>query len=159
MTYMKAIAVLRSNTANGIIYFQQNDENSPTTIYGEISGLTPGLHGFHIHQYGDATNDCISAGSHFNPFGNTHGGPTDQMRHIGDLGNINAGNDGIAHVNIISNDIKLSGPISIIGRSLVVHAKADDFGKGVGDEREESLKTGNAGGRVVCGIVGVTALT
>ena len=72
----RAVAVLRSEAVNGVVWFTQNKEGEETTIQGEIKGLTPGLHGFHIHQYGDSTNGCISAGPHFNPFGLTHGGPT-----------------------------------------------------------------------------------
>uniref|UniRef100_A0A0R3RLM9 Superoxide dismutase [Cu-Zn] n=1 Tax=Elaeophora elaphi TaxID=1147741 RepID=A0A0R3RLM9_9BILA len=140
-------------------FVYQDNKSLPTIVSGEISGLTPGLHGFHIHQYGDQTNGCISAGPHFNPYNKTHGGPTDRMKHIGDLGNIQAGNDGIAHINFTADHIKLSGPVSIIGRSVVVHTKHDDFGKGVGELMEESLKTGNAGERIACGIVGIAAST
>ncbi|KAK6102942.1 Superoxide dismutase [Cu-Zn] protein [Brugia pahangi] len=152
-----AIAVLHSDNGNvnGTIHFQQ-DKNS-TTISGEIKGLTPGLHGFHVHQYGDTTNGCISAGPHFNPYNKTHGDPTDEMRHVGDLGNIVAGADGTAHIDISDKHVQLLGPNSIIGRSLVVHADQDDLGKGVGDKKDESLKTGNAGGRVACGIVAISA--
>jgi Cu/Zn superoxide dismutase len=53
----------------------QAKEGEPTTIKGEISGLAPGQHGFHVHQFGDSTNGCTSAGPHFNPFSKTHGGP------------------------------------------------------------------------------------
>uniref|UniRef100_P41962 Superoxide dismutase [Cu-Zn] n=3 Tax=Brugia pahangi TaxID=6280 RepID=SODC_BRUPA len=151
------IAVLRGDNVSGIIRFKQEKEGSPTTISGEIKGLTPGLHGFHVHQYGDTTNGCISAGPHFNPYNKTHGGPTDEMRHVGDLGNIVAGADGTAHIDISDKHVQLLGPNSIIGRSLVVHADQDDLGKGVGDKKDESLKTGNAGARVACGIVAVSA--
>ncbi|KAL3993815.1 Superoxide dismutase [Cu-Zn] [Acanthocheilonema viteae] len=152
-----AIAVLRGNTVSGVIRFKQDKEGSPTIINGEIKGLTPGLHGFHIHQYGDTTNGCISAGPHFNPHNKTHGGPTDEIRHVGDLGNIVAGADGTAHIDISDKQVQLLGPNSIIGRSIVVHADEDDLGKGVGDKKNESLKTGNAGARVACGIVAIGA--
>ncbi|EJD74094.1 superoxide dismutase, partial [Loa loa] len=134
-----------------------DNKDLPTIINGEIKGLTPGLHGFHVHEYGDTTNGCISAGAHFNPCNKTHGGPTDEVKHIGDLGNIEAGYDGIARVNITTKHAKLLGPLSIIGRSIIVHADQDDFGRGVGNAMQESLKTGNAGKRVACGIIGIAA--
>ena len=87
---------------------------------GEISGLKKGLHGFHIHEFGDYTSGCVSAGGHFNPFGKQHGGPTDDNRHAGDLGNIEAGDNGVAVVNITDAQIPLTGPNCIIGRSVVV---------------------------------------
>ena len=72
---------------------------------------------------------------------------------VRDLGNVEAGADGITKVEFTDNVISLYGEHSIIGRSLVVHAKVDDLGKG-GDE--ESLKTGNAGARVACGVIGLS---
>merc|ERR1712154_247606 len=139
---VKAVAVLMGKAVAGTLTFTQ-DEGQPTKVEGEVTGLAPGGHGFHIHEFGDTTNGCVSAGSHFNPRGKTHGGPTDDNRHAGDLGNIQAGEDGVAKVMITDVQIPLIGPNSIIGRSLVVHEKADDLGKG---NNEESLKTGNAGG-------------
>ena len=70
----------------GTISFSQNAEGS-THVTGEVSGLSAGNHGFHIHQYGDYTGGCASTGGHFNPQGKTHGGPSDENRHAGDLGN------------------------------------------------------------------------
>ena len=89
-------------------------------VTGEVTGLTEGKHGFHIHQFGDYSNGCVSAGSHFNPSGKEHGGPEHGNRHAGDLGNIVAGADGKAPINIKDSQIPLCGPNSIIGRSVVV---------------------------------------
>uniref|UniRef100_A0A2C9LKA2 Superoxide dismutase [Cu-Zn] n=1 Tax=Biomphalaria glabrata TaxID=6526 RepID=A0A2C9LKA2_BIOGL len=124
---------------------------------GEISGLSPGLHGFHIHQYGDSTNGCISAGPHFNPFGKVHGGPQEEIRHVGDLGNVTAAENGVASFSMKDDLVKIHGINSVIGRSMVVHAGIDDLGKGEGDKKEESLKTGNAGARVACGVIALAA--
>lgn len=117
-----------------------------------MSQLTPGKHGFHIHEFGDNTNGCISAGAHFNPHGKTHGGPTDETRHAGDLGNVIANAEGVAKVNISDAQISLTGANSILGRTLVVHADEDDLGKG---GHELSATTGNAGARLACGVVGI----
>ncbi|KAL4601567.1 superoxide dismutase-like [Arapaima gigas] len=151
---MRAVCVLRgAGDVSGTVYFEQQDESSSVKVTGEIKGLTPGSHGFHVHVYGDNTNGCISAGPHFNPLNKTHGAPTDAERHVGDLGNVIAGSDNIANVNIEDKIISLVGPNSIIGRTMVVHEKADDLGKGGNDE---SKLTGNAGGRLACGVIGIT---
>lgn len=93
-------------------------------ITGEVAGLTPGEHGFHIHEFGDASApDARSAGDHFNPAKMPHGSPIDEKRRVGDFGNIKADQTGRAVVKII----RLSGPRSIVGRSVVVHAGADDL--------------------------------
>ncbi|KRZ13074.1 Superoxide dismutase [Cu-Zn], partial [Trichinella zimbabwensis] len=148
----KAICVIRGENVTGAVTFKQNTEDDKTIITGEIKGLTPGKHGFHVHEWGDNSMGCISAGAHYNPFGKTHGGPTDTVRHVGDLGNIVAGSDGVAKIDIVDDQIKLTGAYSIIGRTMVVHIQEDDLGKG-GDD--ESLKTGNAGARVGCGVIGI----
>ncbi|KAM0024858.1 Superoxide dismutase [Cu-Zn] [Helianthus debilis subsp. tardiflorus] len=121
----------------------------------KITGLTPGPHGFHLHEFGDTTNGCISTGPHFNPNGHTHGAPEDEIRHAGDLGNIIANADGVAEATIVDNQIPLTGPNAVVGRALVVHELADDLGKG---GHELSLSTGNAGGRLACGVVGLTPI-
>lgn len=118
----------------------------------------PGEHGFHIHQLGDTTNGCMSTGPHFNPAGKTHGAPTDEERHAGDLGNITANADGVAVVDLRDAQIPLDGPNSILGRAVVVHELADDLGKGdhsePGTQGKTSKTTGNAGARLACGVIG-----
>ncbi|XP_012148148.1 superoxide dismutase 1 [Megachile rotundata] len=151
---VKAVCVLQGD-AQGTLYFEQ-PENSPTVkVTGQVSGLKKGLHGFHIHEFGDNTNGCTSAGPHFNPLGKDHGAPDADVRHVGDLGNIEAGANGVANVNITDKLIQLQGPNNIIGRTLVVHADPDDLGKG---GHELSKTTGNAGARQACGVVGIAKL-
>jgi Cu-Zn family superoxide dismutase len=150
-TMVKAVAVLAGSDVKGTIFFSQEGDG-PTTVTGSISGLKPGLHGFHVHALGDTTNGCMSTGPHFNPAGKEHGAPEDENRHAGDLGNVTVGEDGVANFNITDSQIPLTGPHSIIGRAVVVHADPDDLGKG---GHELSKSTGNAGGRVACGIIGL----
>jgi len=123
-------------------------DEAPATIAYNVTGLEPGLHGFHIHEFANFSNGCVSAGPHYNPFGKTHGGLDDEERHVGDLGNVEADAYGVASGTITDNLIRLNGETSIIGRSVMVHADADDLGKG---GHELSLTTGNAGARLACG--------
>ncbi|KAL6506417.1 hypothetical protein OROGR_024598 [Orobanche gracilis] len=154
-TTNKAVAVLKgTSTVEGSVTLTQEDDG-PTTVRVRLTGLAPGKHGFHLHEYGDTTNGCISTGAHFNPNGLTHGAPEDEVRHAGDLGNIVANADGVAEATIVDTQIHLSGPNSVVGRAFVVHELEDDLGKG---GHELSLTTGNAGGRLACGVVGLTPL-
>ncbi|XP_054011243.1 superoxide dismutase [Cu-Zn] [Hylaeus anthracinus] len=148
---VKAVCVLQGD-AKGTLVFEQADASGPVKVTGQVSGLQKGLHGFHIHEFGDNTNGCTSAGPHFNPLGKDHGAPDAAVRHVGDLGNVEAGADGVANVNITDKMIQLQGPNNIIGRTLVVHADPDDLGKG---GHELSKTTGNAGARLACGVVGI----
>lgn len=97
----------------------------------------------------------ISAGPHFNPNNQEHGGPNAAIRHVGDLGNIEADASGVAKVNITDKQVTLVGENSVIGRTLVVHADPDDLGVG---GHELSKTTGNAGARLGCGVIGISKL-
>ncbi|KDO60286.1 hypothetical protein CISIN_1g023621mg [Citrus sinensis] len=132
-----------------LVYVVLVSMKSPTTVNVRVTGLTPGPHGFHLHEYGDTTNGCMSTGAHFNPNNMTHGAPKDEVRHAGDLGNIVANANGVAEATIVDNQISLDGPNTVVGRAFVVHELEDDLGKG---GHELSLTTGNAGGRLACGM-------
>lgn len=132
----------------------QASEDGPTVISGELKGLAPGKHGISINVYGDLSDGATSCGDIFNPFGQSHGLPGDENRKVGSLGNITAGDDGKAIVEIEDTLVKLLGPHSVIGRSMIVYAAEDDGGRG---GHENSLTTGNAGPRVAAGLVGIGA--
>jgi len=143
-----AVCVLeQSDTVEGTILLKQQAENA-TLIVGKITGLEPGEHGFHIHEFGDLSNGCESAGGHYNPDGVDHGDL--EQGHVGDLGNVTADSNGVADIEIIAERVDLRGDRSVVGRSIVIHSDRDDLGKG-GDS--ESLKTGNAGDRLACGVI------
>ncbi|MCJ1258810.1 Superoxide dismutase [Cu-Zn] [Lignoscripta atroalba] len=147
---VKAVAVISGDSkVKGTIQFEQTSESSPTTISYDITGHDENAErGWHIHQFGDNTNGCTSAGPHFNPFSKTHGAPDDEERHVGDLGNLKTDGQGNAKGTITDKLIKLIGPESVLGRTIVVHSGTDDLGK---TSHEQSKLTGNAGLRPACG--------
>ena len=155
MPTLKANAVLfqiKKDKAKilGNVLFEETKDGLSIKI--KIKGILPGLHGFHIHESGDLRKGCDSCCSHFNPKNKNHGGPKDKERHYGDLGNVNANKKGLVNTIITDHLLKLRGKHSIIGRSVVIHADPDDLGKG---HNNESLKTGNAGSRIGCGVIGL----
>merc|ERR1711981_302309 len=122
-------------------------------VRGRLEGLTPGYHGFHVHQLGDTQDGCKSMKGHFNPSQLHHGAPADTYRHVGDLGNIFADEEGTAVIDMEDEQLSLTGINNILGRGVVIHAGKDDMGKG-GDDG--SLKTGNAGGRLACAAIALS---
>lgn len=140
------ISPTEGNNTAGVVTFTQTDNG--VRVEATISGLDQeARHGFHIHQYGDCrATDGTSAGGHFNPEGVDHGAPTDDMRHVGDLGNLPSNAQGTADVDFVDSHLSFSGPGSILGRGVIVHAGTDDF---------ESQPTGAAGSRLACGVIGV----
>jgi len=151
---VKAVAVLRGDSeVKGTVTFEQSSEGSETTISYDITGNDASAkRGMHIHAFGDNTNGCTSAGPHFNPHSKEHGAPDDSERHVGDLGNFETDGQGNGKGSISDKYIKLIGPESVLGRTIVVHAGTDDLGKG---GHEQSKITGNAGGRPACGVIGI----
>jgi Cu-Zn family superoxide dismutase len=147
-----AIAVFNDNIT-GYVKISEDIMNNRCKIELNLFGLKPNsLHGFHVHEAGDLTDKCTSMCSHFNPYGKTHGCPGMRERHVGDLGNITTNSKGEAKYIFYDNIIKLRGSkCNIIGRGLIIHDGPDDCGKG---GNSESLKTGNAGKRIACAIIG-----
>lgn len=145
---VSAVCVLHStegNNVTGIVTFTQTDEG--IKVIADVEGLTTGKHGFHIHEFGDCSDkDGKTAGGHFNPEGKNHGAPDAMERHVGDLGNLVADKNGNAHYETVNNLLAFTGPHSIIGRGIIVHAGEDDL---------VSQPTGNAGWRVACGVIGI----
>src|SRR5919108_2230935 len=113
-----------SNVTGTITFTKTGDQ---VHVVGDIENLKPGKHGFHIHEKGDCSApDAASAGGHFNPTQQHHGGTTGLERHAGDLGNITADASGKAHLDW-KGKLSLSGNDSIVGKSVVVHEKEDDL--------------------------------
>ena len=124
---------------------------SAVQVAYNIRGLVPGSrHGFYIHESADFSDGCLSAGGYFNPFG--AGGPSASSRNVGDLGNIEADDQGVATGVFTDTQLTLAGDNTVVGRSVVLHEGVDDLGLG---GAADSLTTGRAGGRLACGeIVG-----
>ena len=150
---IKAIAVFDTKRIKGIVYFTEDLENNTVIMDIHIEGLKKdSLHGFHVHECGDLSEQCESMCAHFNPYGKNHGCPGATERHVGDLGNLITNKNGIAHYQRVDDMIKLRGTkANIIGRGLIIHEDEDDCG--LGDSRL-SLTTGNSGKRIACAIIG-----
>jgi superoxide dismutase, Cu-Zn family len=147
-TPLKAVAVLHptgGNKVSGTVTFTEVADG--VQVRAEITGLNPGNHGFHVHEFGDCSAaDASSAGAHFNPTNKPHAGPDVTERHVGDMGNVQADASGKAKLEYVDHEISLTNDQrSVIGRSVVVHAKADDL---------KSQPAGDSGARVACGVIG-----
>ena len=149
---IEAVCVLTNTSSkiNGYILFKEDLKKKETIIELHLKNVPKGEHGFHIHRTGDLREGCSSLCSHYNPYNKNHGGPDSKERHVGDLGNIKSIN-GTVNKTMRDKLIRLRGKYSVIGRSVVIHSDRDDLGLG-GDA--ESLKTGNAGKRIACGVIG-----
>ncbi len=139
--------LIHYDTVKVTIKFKQ-EPGGPTVIKGEITGVENVEHGFHIHEFGDLSGGCDTAGAHYNPDDVDHGDLEDG--HVGDLGNVTADENGVVALNVTAPRVDLSGDRSVVGRSIIIHSDKDDLGLG-GDA--ESIKTGNAGERLACGVI------
>jgi Cu-Zn family superoxide dismutase len=133
----------QGSTVAGKVTFTADKDG--VRVVGDLTGLTPGEHAFHIHEKGDCSApDGTSAGGHFNPGRKPHGAPDAPEHHAGDLGNVTADAAGKARIDAVFRGLMLAGPDTIVGRGLIVHAAPDDM---------KTQPTGNAGGRQACGVI------
>ena len=135
------------STLSGTATFEDTPEG--LKIKAQVQGAPPGKHGFHIHEVGDCGDTGRAAGGHFNPEGVPHGLLSKDGfhgAHAGDLGNMEIAADGTGTYETVLPALTLGeGKYSVAGRSVILHEKEDDFGQ----------PTGNAGGRIGCGVVEV----
>lgn len=134
---------LNGSGVSGTVRFMTQGDD--VHVEADIYGLTPGKHGIHVHEFGDCSSpDGESAGAHFNPQNQPHGGPGNNT-HPGDMGNIEADAQGTARLSI---DLPLAtvdtGPLGIVGRSVIVHEMADDL---------MTQPAGNSGTRLACAVI------
>lgn len=135
------LAPLQNSGVSGTVTFTSTEGG--VRVQANLTGLPDGKHGFHIHQFGDCrATDGTSAAGHFNPTEHPHSGPDSMERHMGDLGNIESDGE-TATLDYIDTEIDMS---LILGRGVIIHAAEDDL---------TSQPTGNAGGRLGCGVIGV----
>jgi Cu-Zn family superoxide dismutase len=142
-----AVAVLQpraDSEVSGAITFTETADG--VLVTADIARIAPGKHGLHLHELGDCSSeDFKSTGGHFNPTDAPHGAPTDDTRHAGDFGNIEIGEDGAGHLELITSMLTIAdGPNSVLGRAVILHEGEDDL---------VSQPTGAAGGRLGCGVV------
>jgi Cu-Zn family superoxide dismutase len=135
----------KGNKTTGTVDFYQ--VGSKVRVVASVSGLVPGReHGFHVHEAGDCSSgDGMSAKGHFNPHGKPHGHFSSSERHAGDMPSLRADANGNAKLDTELDIITVtSGPASVVGRGLIVHADPDDY---------KTQPTGNAGARLACAVI------
>jgi len=138
------LAPTQGSSAKGTVNFAQR--GNKVVVVAKVSGLAPGSHGFHIHEKGDCSSpDAMSAGGHFNPTGKPHAHPSTTERHAGDMPMLVADASGNASLTTELDVITIGGGATdIVGKAVIVHTDPDDF---------KTQPTGNAGGRVACGVI------
>ena len=133
--------VNKQSKLSGEVHFESLDRKQ-VQINVLVTGLKPDQNfGFHIHEFGDCGNKALQAGGHFNPWKHKHGGPKDVEKHLGDMGNLKSDKEGNAVYSTVFH-----GPLkAFLGRSVIIHEKADDL---------KTQPTGNSGSRMGCGVIG-----
>jgi len=118
-----------------------------------VAGLTPGLHGIHIHAIGACSPTFAAAGGHYNPLGHQHGLDNPNGAHAGDLPNLIVNAEGVANLNATTDRVTISpGPTTLfdstplaVGSAFIIHANEDD--------QVTDATNGNSGARVACAVI------
>jgi Cu-Zn family superoxide dismutase len=133
----------KGSTTTGTVTFAQR--MGKVVVTADVRGLTPGEHGFHMHEKGDCSSgDGMSTGGHWNPDSTPHG-PQAAPHHAGDMPSLVADAGGNAKASFSLDGVTVApGPKSVVGRGLIVHKDPDDF---------KTQPTGNAGARVACAVI------
>ena len=138
------LAPTTGQTAAGTVRFTQMADGS-VDVQVDLTGVPPGVHGFHVHENGDCGDNGNAAGGHFNPAAADHGAPNVPPHHAGDFGNVTANTAGEVHARFTTRSVTVeAGSHSAVGRAVILHANPDDL---------QTQPTGNAGGRIACGVV------
>ena len=152
---MEAICIIPSH---GYVLFSKCPNHKCVIVSFDLRNFSPrATHAIHIHEFGDLSDGCKSLGPHYNPTNETHGSIKYQKkpRHAGDLiNNFTTDDKGEFMFAYIDDKLSKVDFNDIYGRSIVIHDGIDDLGRGTGKDKAESLKTGNAGARLACGIIG-----
>ena len=132
-------------------------QGSKVVVRAEAEGLTPGFHGFHVHSVGQCVPPFTSAGGHYNPTGAGHGS------HAGDMSSLLVLDDGTAQLQFATDNFTIAELFDADGTAIIVHALPDNFAniptryqsttEGTFGPDSATLATGDAGGRVACGVV------
>ena len=142
-TATATLAPTTGSTATGSAKFVQLADGA-VEVTVDVTGVTPGVHGFHVHEGSQCGADGMAAGGHFNPTSTPHGAPHDDAKHAGDFGNVTADGNGRVQVKFTTRSVTVeSGASSVVGHAVVLHANPDDL---------KTQPTGNAGGRIACGV-------
>ncbi|WP_265529188.1 superoxide dismutase family protein [Sphingomicrobium marinum] len=129
------------------------EEPSGMQLRISVNGLAPGVHAVHLHTTGTCeAPDFSTAGGHWNPMGKEHGRDNPDGAHLGDLANMNVGEDGTGTATYMVAGVSFEGVEPAMsdsdGTALVIHEGADDYA---------TDPTGDAGGRVACAVLAEAA--
>jgi Cu-Zn family superoxide dismutase len=144
-----AKALLKSGEGKDVGSAELTQTPAGVVIRLAVKGLPAGEHAFHVHDVGKCEPPFTSAGGHFNPSGKKHGMMAAEGYHAGDMPNLHIPTSGEIVVEVLNAAITLEKgkPNSLFGpdgTALIIHAGKDDY---------KTDPTGEAGGRIACGII------